>query len=222
MIDFALARANMVESQVRTSGITDHRILAAFGAVPREDFVPPERRGLAYVDDDLLIKPARQSHHARYLMEPMVLARLIELAEIRPQDKILDVGCATGYTAAILARLGREVVAIDEDGELVAEAKRAFTGVANVHVAEGPHRLGNAGHAPYDVVLIEGRIPAVPSHLLAQLEDEGRIVAVIGERAVSTAMLYSRHGDATSSRPAFEAAVKPLPGFATERPAFIF
>jgi len=223
MVDFAAARANMVESQVRTSGVADHRILAAFGAVQREAFVPAERRALAYIDDDLLVK-FDAGLRPRYLMEPMVLARLIDLAEIRPGDKALHVGCATGYATAILARLAREVVAVDEDADLVALATAALTAasVLNARVIQGDHSQGAAADAPFDVILIEGQVPAVPPTLLAQLEDNGRLVAVVGERAVATAMVRTRHGDAVSSRCAFEAAVKRLPGIVVERPAFVF
>jgi protein-L-isoaspartate(D-aspartate) O-methyltransferase len=224
MMDFAAARANMVESQVHTSGVTDHRILAAFSEVPREAFVPFERREIAYVDDDLLIKPANGCHQARFLMEPMVLARLIDLAEIRPGDKVLHIGCGTGYATAILARLAREVVAIDEDAELVSQAATLLTEseVRNVKVTEALHMSGAPVEAPFDVILIDGRIPAVPPSLLEQLFDGGRLVAVVGESAMASAMLYMRHREATSSRPAFEAAVRRLPGFTVERPAFVF
>ena len=224
MMDFAAARANMVESQIRTGGTTDHRVLAAFGAVPRELFVPSERRSIAYVVDDLLIKPVNGSHSARFLMEPMVLARLIDLAEVRAGDKVLHVGCGTGYATAILARLARQVVAIDEDGQLVAQARSllASLGVSNARILEESHAQGAPAEAPFDVILVEGRIPAVSPGLIAQIGQDGRLVAVVGERAVATATLFTRHGEATSARPAFEAAARRLPGFVIERPAFVF
>jgi protein-L-isoaspartate(D-aspartate) O-methyltransferase len=224
MMDFAAARANMVESQVRTSGITDHRVLAAFSAIPREEFVPPERRAIAYVDDDLLIKPANGSHPPRYLMEPMVLARLVELAKVRPSNKVLHIGCGSGYGTEILASLARDVLGVDEDAELVAKARALLSarGIANVQVIQAPHAQGAPDAGPFDVILIEGRIPAIPPSLLDQLSEAGRLVAVVGERAVATAMLCSRHGKATSARSVFEAAVRRLPGFVVERPAFVF
>jgi protein-L-isoaspartate(D-aspartate) O-methyltransferase len=155
-------------------------------------------------------------------MEPMVFARLTELADVGPDDKILHVGCATGYGTAVLAKLGREVVAVEEDEALAAEARRLLAGIANVHVIHGPHSAGAPAEAPFEVVLIEGRIPVVPPALLSQLADLGRLVAVVGERAVSAASLYTRHGGATSMRAAFEAAVSPLPGIVVEKPAFVF
>jgi protein-L-isoaspartate(D-aspartate) O-methyltransferase len=221
-MDFAAARVNMVDSQLHTSGVTDYRILAAFGLVPRENFVSPERRCIAYMDGDLVVKPARGAIPARSLMEPMVLGRLIELADVGPDDKVLHVGCATGYATAVLAELGREVVAVEEDGALAAEASRLLAGITNARVIHGPHAAGAAAEAPFDVILIEGRIPAVPPALLTQLADLGRLVAVVGERAVAAASLYTRHGGATSMRAAFEAAVGPLPGITVEKPAFVF
>jgi protein-L-isoaspartate(D-aspartate) O-methyltransferase len=224
MMDFATARAHMVHSQIRTSGVTDPRIIAAFMKLPREEFAPAERRGIAYVDDDLLLRPVNGAYPARYLMEPMVLARLVELAEVGPGDKALDVGCASGYGAAVLAELAREVIAIDEDPELVetALARLAAQGIANVNVIKAPHAEGFPDEAPFDVILIEGRVPAVPQALLGQLAEGGRLVAMIGDRPVASATLYMRAGNAISARSAFEAASRPLPGFATGRPAFVF
>ena len=224
MMDFAASRAHMVDSQMRTAGVTDHRVLAVFGTIPREDFVPPEQRGIAYLDDDLLIKPGSRAHPPRFLMEPMVLARLVQLANIRPSDKVLHVGCTTGYATAILANLAREVVATDEDAELTEMAGKLLVvqDIRNARVIQAPHALGAMAEAPFDVIVIEGQVPATPAALLDQLADGGRLVAVVGERAMAPAMLYTRHGEATSTRVAFDAAVKRLPGFVVERPAFVF
>jgi protein-L-isoaspartate(D-aspartate) O-methyltransferase len=157
-------------------------------------------------------------------MEPMVLARLVQLANIRPGDKVLHVGCATGYATAILANLAREVVAIDEDAELTEMAGKLLVvqDIRNARVIQALHALGAMAEAPFDVILIEGQVPATPAALLHQLADGGRLVAVVGERAMASAMLYTRHGEATSTRAAFDAAVKRLPGFVVERPAFVF
>ncbi len=224
MPNFAVARTNMVESQLRTGGMINRRILAAFAAVPREAFVPAERRSIAYMDDDLLIRPAEGSRAPRYLMEPTVLAKLIDLAEIGPEERVLHVGCGTGYATAILSALARKVIAIDEDPELVAAAGKALAllDIANVDVRIGPHADGAPGDSPFDAVLIEGQIPAVPADLLAQLNENGRLVAVVGQSPGSRAMLFTRHGKTVSSRPAFEAAVMPLPGIAVDKPAFVF
>src|SRR3954463_16549654 len=188
-MDFALARANMVDSQLRTQSVTDHRILAAFSAVPRETFVPQDRRAIAYMDGDLVIKPANGRHPARCLMEPMVLARLIELADVGLGDKVLHVGCATGYATAILAKLAGEVVAIDEDEALVGEARALLSALPNVRVMCAPHVAGAPAEAPFDVILLEGRVPAVPPTFLTQLADLGRLVAVVGEGPIAAAKL---------------------------------
>jgi len=211
-----------VDSQLRTQSVTDHRLLAAFSAVPRETFVPQDRRAIAYMDGDLIIKPANGRYPARCLMEPMVLARLIELADVGPGDKVLHIGCATGYATAILAKLAGEVVAIDEDEALASEARALLAGIPNVRVFCAPHAAGAPSEAPFEVILVEGRIPAVPSTLLTQLADLGRLVTVVGDGPIAAAKLFTRRGAATSSRAAFEAAVSPLPGITAERPAFVF
>jgi protein-L-isoaspartate(D-aspartate) O-methyltransferase len=224
MPNFTVARTNMVESQLRTGGMINRHILAAFAAVPREAFVPADRRSIAYMDDDLLIRPAEGARAPRYLMEPTVLAKLIDLAEIGPEERVLHVGCGTGYATAILSALARKVIAIDEDAELVAVAGEALAllNIANVDVRIGSHADGAPTDSPFDAVLIEGQIPAVPADLLAQLNENGRLVAVVGQTPGSRAMLFTRHGKTFGSRPAFEASVMPLPGFAVDKPAFVF
>jgi protein-L-isoaspartate(D-aspartate) O-methyltransferase len=218
MTDFARARLNMVESQIRPNGVTDSRLLKAMARIPREAFVPEAQRPLAYMDEDLAIAPSR------YLTEPMAAARLIQLAEIGPEDRVLHVGCATGYGTALIASLARSVDAIDQDAALVVSAQSALQhlGIDNATVATAPHAEGKPSGAPYNVIVIEGRVPAIPDRLLRQLADDGRLVAVVGERPVSTAMLIKRHGTATSALAAFEASVAALPGFTVDRPAFVF
>jgi protein-L-isoaspartate(D-aspartate) O-methyltransferase len=218
MTDFARARLNMVESQVRPNGVTDSRILNAMATLPREAFVPEAQRPLAYMDEDVAVAPSR------FLMEPMAQARLIQLAEIGPEDRVLQVGCATGYGTAIIASLARSVEAIDEDAALVVSAQAALRdlAIANASVTTAPLAEGKSSGAPYDVIVVEGRVPSVPDQLLRQLGDGGRLVAVIGDRPVATATLIKRHGAATSVLAAFEASVAALPGFTIERPAFVF
>lgn len=218
MTDFTRARLNMVESQVRPNGVTDSRILQAMMHIPREAFVSQAQRPIAYMDEDIAVAPGR------FLMEPMTAARLIQLADIEADDRVLHIGCATGYGTALIARLARTVDAIDEDAALVVSAQSALQhlGITNATVTTAPLAEGKASGAPYNVIVIEGRVPAVPDQLKEQLIDGGRLVAVVGERAVATAMLIKRHGAATSVLPAFEAAVAALPGFTVERPAFVF
>ena len=218
MTDFVRARMNMVELQICPNGVTDSLILKAMARIPREAFVPEAQRPMAYMDEDVAIAPTR------FLMEPMAEARLIQLADIGPEDRVLHIGCATGYGTAIIASLARSVDAIDEDAALVVSAQAALQhlGIANANVTTARHAEGKPSGAPYHAIVIEGRVPAVPDPLLRQLADGGRLVAVIGDRPVATATLIKRHGTATSVLPAFDASVAALPGFAVDRPAFVF
>ena len=212
-MNFAQARANMVESQIRPNGITDTRIIEAMGAVPREDFVPDALRAVAYMDEDISIAPGRT------LMEPMAFARLVQLAGIGPSDRLLHVGCGSGYGSAILSRLGKDVVALESDDGLAASASK----LSGAHVHCGEPARGRAAEGPYDVIVVEGRIPEVPASLLQQLKDGGRLVAVVGDNAVSQAVLYTSSAGSFSSRTAFDASVAPLPGFAPrKKAAFVF
>jgi protein-L-isoaspartate(D-aspartate) O-methyltransferase len=210
-MSFAAARANMVESQLRPNGITDQRIVAAMGAVAREAFVPPGLESVAYMDEDLPLSKGRA------LMEPMAFARLVQLAEITTQDRVLHVGCATGYGTAVLARLCGSVAAREDDPALAAQAKAVLAklGIANAVIGDG------AGQ--FDVVLVEGRLPSRPDGLLAQLDDGGRLVAVVGADSVAPAMLFTKHHGGISARAAFDASVPALPDHAPAAPAaFVF
>jgi protein-L-isoaspartate(D-aspartate) O-methyltransferase len=218
MTDFALARSKMIVSQVRPNGITDGRIIQAMASLPREIFVPEARRSLAYMDEDIDIGSGRS------LMEPMALAKLVQRAEIEPGAHVLHVGCATGYATALLAALAKSVIAIDDDAGLVeaAGANLARLGIANAMIHKGPLAAGWSNAHPYDAILVDGRVPVVPSAFFEQLRDGGRLVAVVGDNDVATATAYNRHEGAVSSWAAFEASVGRLPGFIVDRPAFVF
>jgi protein-L-isoaspartate(D-aspartate) O-methyltransferase len=218
MTDFALARAKMIESQVRPNGITDNRIIQAMASLPREIFVPESRRSLAYMDEDIDIGAGRS------LMEPMVLAKLVQLAEVEADDHLLVVGCGSGYATALLAALAKTVIAIDEDQAFVDEAiaNLARLNISNVQVHKTAHAGGWSAGKPYDAILIDGRVPTVPEGLLQQLRDGGRLVAVVGDNDVATATAFNCHDGAISSWPAFEASVGLLPGVYVDRPAFVF
>jgi protein-L-isoaspartate(D-aspartate) O-methyltransferase len=189
--------------------------------LPRERFVPAERAALAYLDGDLAVSPAGRP--ARHLLEPMVLAKLVQALELEAGDRVLDVGCATGYSAALLARLAGEVVALEEDAELAAAARRALgeLGLANVEVVTGPLRDGAPARGPYDAVLLQGAVEVVPEHLFAQLKDEGRLAAVVQSGPIGRAMLHVRAAGVVSRRPLFDAGAAPLPGFEAPR-GFVF
>jgi protein-L-isoaspartate(D-aspartate) O-methyltransferase len=217
MLDFAMARARMVESQLRPNAITDVGVLEAMASVAREDFVPADRRSVAYMDGDVAVA------NNRYLMEPMVFGRLLQLAEIGPSDRVLDIGCATGYGAAVLARMAQTVIAIDEDKPLADEAAQLLRlqGVSNVTAENRPHAEGDAAHGPYDAIVIEGRVPVVPEKLFDQLKEGGRLVAVVGNGDLARAMLYRRNGS-IGSFAAFDASVQQLPGIVAPKPGFVF
>jgi len=218
MSDYAAARLNMVEGQLRTNRIAEPALLAAFLAVPRERFVPEAFSGSAYVDDDVPLGGGR------YLMEPLVLARLIQLADLAPGGKVLLVGAGTGYAAAILAQVTGSVVALESDAAFVATARRLLKELdcRNVSVVTGPLEQGHAAGAPYDAIVFGGAIAATSDAVAGQLAAGGRLVAVMkSERAVGQATVMTRAGSVLSRRPCFDAATPMLPGFAP-RPSFVF
>jgi protein-L-isoaspartate(D-aspartate) O-methyltransferase len=220
MFDFAAARRMMVDCQVRTSDVTDQRIIAAMLDLPRERFVPERNASLAYLDLDAAVTSGTP---ARRLLKPMVLAKLVQAAEIGPQDRVLDVACATGYSSALLARLARNVVALEEDASLARHAREnlAAVGAVNAEVVSGALPDGWPAGAPYDVIFVNGAAEVVPERLLRQLAPGGRLVGVVGRAPASKAVLYLASGGQASALPIFDAAAPPLPGFA-EPPAFVF
>ncbi len=216
MFDYATARANMVESQLRTNKVTDPAVLDAFHTLPRELFVPEAHRSIAYIDDDLPLG------HGRWLMEPMVLARLVQAADILPTDAAMEVGGGTGYGAAVLART---VIALEDQPELAALARTALRAadISNASVIEGPLREGYPSRAPFDVILLGGAVPSIPGGLTEQLAEGGRLIGVIktGAGVPGQAVLCRRDAGVVSKRVLFDAAIYPLPAFAAE-PAFVF
>ena len=218
MIDFAATRLTMVESQLRTNKVTDQAVLDAFLAVPRERFVPPALASTAYVDDDLPLGGGR------FLMQPIVLARLIQLARIGPDDAVLVICAGSGYGTAIAARLAQRVVGVECDAGLAASAgaRLAELGRGNAAVVEGPLAQGHAARAPYHVVLFEGRVGHIPDAIAQQVAEGGRIVAVLGDAGgMGRAVLMTRNGGVLSRRPVFDAAVPALPGL-ERAPSFVF
>jgi protein-L-isoaspartate(D-aspartate) O-methyltransferase len=214
MTDFAAARRNMVDNQVRTQDVTDLRIVDALLAVPRERFLPPARAALAYLDYDV---PLGDDPTSRRLLKPMVLARLMQEAAPRPTDRVLDIAAGTGYSSALWARLAGAVTVTEDDPALARQA-RDNLGSA-VPVAEGPLTDGHAPGAPYDIIAINGACEIVPKSLFAQLNEGGRLVCIMGSTP-GKATLYLRTGDDISGRPLFDAAAPLLPGFG-KTPAFV-
>jgi protein-L-isoaspartate(D-aspartate) O-methyltransferase len=217
MLDFIAARRMMVDGQVRTSDVTDARIIAAMLDLPRERFAPAGSAAMAYLDRDLPVG------RGRFLLKPMVLAKLVQAAEIATGDRVLDVGCATGYSTAVLARLARSVVALEREAALVPVAREnlAAAGARNVEVVTGALPAGWPAGAPYDLILLNGATEIAPEGLLAQLKDGGRLVGVVGRAPASKAMHYVATSGQASAVPVFDASAPTLPGFAAV-PAFVF
>jgi len=201
------ARFNMVETQIRPSHVTDDRLLAAMMAVPREKFVPGAARALAYADVPVALAPGR------YLLDPRSFAKLVQLAGIEADDRVLDVGGGTGYSAAVLARLAGEVVALEQDADLVRAASQLLANaVGKVEVVQGGLVEGVKDRAPFDVIFINGAIEQVPDALLSQLAEGGRLVAVLKD-GQSRAWLYLKENGQVGRRPDFDADVPVLAGF---------
>ncbi|WP_275782322.1 protein-L-isoaspartate O-methyltransferase family protein [Pararhizobium gei] len=221
-MDFEAARIKMVDNQIRTTDVTSHAVLAAFLAVPREDFVPVAKKPLAYIDTDIELSVEGVSGK-RYLMEPSPLAKLLQLASISKQDKVLEVGAGTGYASAVLSMLASSVVALESEPALAQEATATLNrlGYSNVSVVTGDLEKAHAAAAPYNAIFVHGSVETVPQALLAQLSDGGRLVAVVGAGNASRARLFLNENGRISERPAFNTAVKPLPGFRLAR-EFVF
>ena len=220
MIDFAKARRTMVDCQVRPSDVTDRELLGALLEIPREPFVPAELAGVAYLDRDLPVDARRA------MLKPMVLARMIQAAEVKTGDRVLDVACGTGYSSAILGRLSASVTALEDDaerarrcGEMLAQLTPPGTG--NVTAVCGPLEAGWPAGAPYDVILVNGACESEPHGLIRQLNEGGRLVAIMGSGPVGKATLFRKDHGEIGSRPLFDATAPALPAFA-KAPAFVF
>jgi protein-L-isoaspartate(D-aspartate) O-methyltransferase len=213
----------MVESQVRPSDVTDQRIIRAMLDVPRELFVPAEQAPVAYMDDPVPVTGRARSGEARCLLPPRTLAKLVQLLAIGPQSVVLDVGCATGYSTAVLARLAQRVVALESEHDLARAAAATLEklGARNAVVIEAPLAGGAPAHGRFDAILLNGAVPSVPPALLDELADGGRLAAVLCRGPLCRAYLWRRSGTTVDRQPSFEAAAARLPGF--EEPAeFVF
>jgi protein-L-isoaspartate(D-aspartate) O-methyltransferase len=209
MDDFGAARVRMVDSQLRTENVTDYDVLAAMGAVPRERFVPADDRALAYLDRALAVADGRG------LMRPAALGKLLQLAEIGAGERMLVVGCGTGYAAAVAGRLAATVIALEADKALADQAVEALAATAakNVSVVRGPLESGWPAEAPYDVILLDGAVEVVPAPLLAQLKDGGRLVTIVGYGQAAIATIFTRGERDIGRRTVFNAEAPALPGF---------
>lgn len=209
---FEKSRENMVEGQIRPSKVTDIPLLTALRAIPRERFVPHHLQSIAYVDEDIAVG------NGRYLCEPVITARLIQAARVRDGEVVLDIGCGTGYSSAILSHLAGTVVGVETDHGMAQEAGKVMNdlGIVNTVVvaADEPLCNGYAKQAPYDVILINGAVSAVPDCIKEQLADGGRLMAVVTEkRGMGRAVLVTRHGDVFVEDTLFDASTPVLAGF---------
>lgn len=209
MSDYPLQRFNMVETQVRTNDVTDPRICAAIGAVERERFVPNTKRDFAYAD--LSIEVA----HGRFLADARTFSKLLQLASIQSSDRVLDVGCATGYSTTVIARLAARVTGLEQDADLVrlaSELVRA-SAVPNATVVQGSLADGCRQQAPFDVIFVNGAVEVVPDFLLSQLAEGGRLVVVMRNDGQGRARLFLRENGKIGCREDFDSGVPPLVGF---------
>jgi len=209
--DFTAMRQAMVASQLRTTQVNDPRIVAAMAEVPRERFVPAHAAALAYVDR------AVDLGQGRALNTPLATARLLVQARLQPSDRVLLIGAAAGYTAAVLASLVAEVVAVESLPALAAHARDALAGTPNVALVEGPLEHGHPAGAPYDVLIVDGAIEELPSTLASQVVDGGRIVSGIVDRGVFRLAAGTHRGVATALTPFADIDSVRLPGFARPR-----
>lgn len=226
MTGYEAKRIAMVESQLRPNNVTHPALLGAMRDLPRERFVPAAFENFAYIDESIEVFPACEEAPARFLLAPMVQARLIQLAEIEPQNKVLDVGCATGYSTAVLAKIADSVVGLEPEPELAKAAKANLAGLelANVEIVEGGLGGGWVAQTPYDVIVLEGSVVEVPAGILAQLKEGGRLVAVITHEPnmrQGKANLFIRVDGEISGAVHFDAGASPLPGL-IPAPVFTF
>jgi protein-L-isoaspartate(D-aspartate) O-methyltransferase len=222
MQGFANARQHMVDGQVRPSDVTDNRILDAMLAVPREAFVPQSQRALAYLDLDLDVSDGASAK--RFLIKPLVVAKMLQAVEIKATDTVLVAGCATGYTAALVARLAARVTATEPDPKEAAKAQDVLAqlGLGNITFRSLAAADGDPASGPYDVIVLDGATEVTPVRLYQQLKDGGRLVGVFALTKPPRAMIVTRsHETDFGSRVLFDAAAPVLPGL--ERlPAFVF
>ena len=209
MFDYAAARQHMIDSQIRTNDVTDPAILASFRAVAREQFVPAGQKALAYSDVHI------ETDMGRYILQPRDFSKMIEAADVKKSDIILDIACGRGYSTAILAGLCDTVVGLDDDEESVNRATELLTNaeITNAAVVKGDLKSGAREHGPFDVIMVSGSVSDVPKTWLDQLANGGRLVAVVQKGPVGRVRVFTRSGDAIGERVVFDASVPTLAGF---------
>jgi len=217
-MDYAAARQHMIDSQIKTNKVTDPSVIAALAALPREAFVAEAQRSLAYIDRPVAIGAGRR------MTEPMVLARLLQVAQLKGGETVLVVGAGTGYSAAVLSRLVKKVVALEAAPALAERAKAILgqLGIGNVTVVTGDLTAGRPGDGPYDLILVDGAAEVIPEALTAQIADRGRLATVMKDDGiVGRGTLFTRADGVVSQRAIFDADAEVLPGF-TRPQRFVF
>ena len=206
MVDFERARLTMVDNQLRTSNVTDRRLLAAMGRIERENFVPASRRALAYIDE------AHDLGHGRAIPAPAPFAKLVQLADVRATDAVLDLGAGLGYSTAVLAQLAHEVVGVESDATLADAARKALNaaGIGNAEIVVSNFEDADPHARGFDVIMLEGTVDAVPHGLFRLLRDGGRLVAMIRRGPTAVANVFVKSGDTVNSRAEFNTSLPPL------------
>lgn len=218
MVDYERARRFMVDNQLRTSHITDRRILAEMGRLPRELFLAETRRPLAYIDD---VQPLGAAGSARFMPAPATFAKLLQLADIAASDRVLDLGAGAGYSTAVIAGLCDSVLGIEEDAQLAAAAVENLSALGLANAAMRAGTAADVAGQRYDVIMVEGAVDSVPEALFALLEEEGRLVALVREKGVAVAHVFVKSGGSVAARAEFNATLPPL--YAGPRPVeFVF
>ena len=213
MTDYTQRRTTMVDTQVRPSDVTKFTIIDAMLSVPREIFVPDDRREAAYAGEHIALG------QGRVVLDPRTLAKMLDAVDIQNTEMVLDVGAGLGYSSAVAARMAEAVIALEEDPDLASEAERALSEASadNAAVVTGPLIEGAAKHGPYDVILVQGAVQHMPTALTDQLKDGGRIAAIFAEGALGVVRIGYRIDDTISWRFAFNAGAPVLPGFEKSR-----
>ncbi|MES1150967.1 MAG: protein-L-isoaspartate O-methyltransferase [Dongia sp.] len=216
-MDYAAARQHMIDSQIRTNKVTDSTVIAALASLPRELFVADSHRKLAYIDRPVPMAAGRR------MMEPMYLARLLQVAELQPDAKALVVGAGTGYAAAILSKIVAKVTALESAAELTARARTilAGLGLGNVNVVDGDLAAGRPEEAPFDFILVDGAVEVLPDALTAQLAEGGTLATIVMKGTIGHGVLVTRADGVLTRREIFDAETDVLPGF-TRPQRFVF
>lgn len=213
MSDFSTRRMMMVDTQVRPSDVTKYPIIAAMLAVPRESFVPDAQREAAYAGLNVALAPNR------VVLEARSLAKLLDHLDIQPGERVLDLAAGYGYAAAVLAEMGCDVVAVEEDAAMAEAGRARLAGKARMVTA--PLTTGAPAEGPYDAIVVQGAVEQVPAPIMAQLKDGGRIGALFMQGALGTARIGLKQNGVVTWRSVFNATAPVLPGFAAKR-GFVF